>query len=82
MILLAAATSLPEFVTDVSAVRVHAANLAAGDLFGSSLTNMAMLAVRALMSFGRNGIRVVHEAGRIVEGEGSLGLPALGLPSC
>jgi cation:H+ antiporter len=70
-VLLAAATSLPEFVTDVSAVRLDAANLAAGDLFGSSLTNMAILAVLALVSSGRNGIRVVREAARIVEGEGS-----------
>jgi cation:H+ antiporter len=44
-IMLAAATSLPEFVTDVSAVRLNSANLAAGDLFGSSLTNMAILAM-------------------------------------
>jgi cation:H+ antiporter len=50
-VLLAAATSLPEFVTDVSAVKLHAANLAAGDLFGSSLTNMAILAVMALIPF-------------------------------
>src|SRR5215471_17357901 len=47
-VLLAGATSLPEFVTDTSAVRIHAANLAGGDLFGSSLTNMAILAVLAL----------------------------------
>src|SRR5690348_15189438 len=44
-IMLAGATSLPEFVTDVSAVRLNSANLAAGDLFGSSLTNMAILAM-------------------------------------
>jgi cation:H+ antiporter len=44
-LLLAAATSLPEFVTDVNGVRLHAPNLAAGDLFGSSLTNMAFFAV-------------------------------------
>ena len=31
--------------TDVSAVRMHAPNLAAGDLFGSSLANMLILAV-------------------------------------
>ena len=47
-VLLAGATSVPEFVTDTSAVRIHAANLAGGDLFGSSLTNMAILAVLAL----------------------------------
>ena len=43
--LLAGATSLPELATDVSAVRMHAPNLAAGDLFGSSLANMLILAV-------------------------------------
>jgi cation:H+ antiporter len=47
-VLLAGGTSIPEFVTDTSAVRIHAANLAGGDLFGSSLTNMAILAVLAL----------------------------------
>lgn len=44
-VLLAGATSLPEIVTDVSAVRMHAPNLAAGDLFGSSLANMLILAI-------------------------------------
>jgi cation:H+ antiporter len=48
-VLLAGATSVPEFVTDTSAIRIHAANLAGGDLFGSSLTNMAILAVLALL---------------------------------
>jgi cation:H+ antiporter len=44
-VLLAGVTSLPELATDVSAVRLHAPNLAAGDLFGSSLANMLILAV-------------------------------------
>ena len=44
-VLLAGATSLPEVVTDISAVRMHAPNLAAGDLFGSSLANMLILAI-------------------------------------
>jgi cation:H+ antiporter len=43
--LVAGATSIPEIATDVSAVRMHAPNLAAGDLFGSSLANMLILAV-------------------------------------
>jgi cation:H+ antiporter len=37
-------TSLPELVTDVSAVRRGAPELALGDLFGSSMANMAILA--------------------------------------
>jgi len=43
-VLLAAATSLPELATDVSAVRLGAPDLGAGDLFGSSLANMLILA--------------------------------------
>jgi cation:H+ antiporter len=52
-ILLATATSLPELATDITAVRMHAANLAVGDLFGSSLANMLILAV--LDQFARGG---------------------------
>jgi cation:H+ antiporter len=45
MLLVAGATSLPEIVTDVSAAVAHAPDLAVGDLFGSSMANMAILAV-------------------------------------
>lgn len=48
-ILLALGTSLPELVTDVSAVRLGLPNLAAGDLFGSSLANMLILGVIDLL---------------------------------
>lgn len=44
MLLVAAATSLPEIVTDVSAAIADAPDLAVGDLFGSSMANMAILA--------------------------------------
>ncbi|HEX7091806.1 MAG TPA: hypothetical protein VF192_16825 [Longimicrobiales bacterium] len=47
-IFLAAATSLPELTTDLAAVRIGAADLAAGDLFGSSMANMLILAGIAL----------------------------------
>lgn len=43
--LLAGATSLPELATDVAAVRIGASDLAVGDLFGSSLANMLILAL-------------------------------------
>jgi len=49
VMLLATATSLPELATDVAAVRIDAADLAAGDLFGSSMTNMLILALVDLM---------------------------------
>jgi cation:H+ antiporter len=45
MVLVAAATSLPEIVTDVSAALAGSPSLAVGDLFGSSMANMAILAV-------------------------------------
>jgi cation:H+ antiporter len=49
MVLIAAATSLPELVTDVTAVLEGSPDLAVGDLFGSSMANMAVLAVIDLM---------------------------------
>src|SRR5437588_12177569 len=67
-VLLAAATSLPEFVTDVSAVRLHTPNLGAGDLFGSSLTNMAILAVLALISFGPDRNSVTNTGAQVRSG--------------
>jgi cation:H+ antiporter len=51
-LLLAAATSMPELATDVSAVRFGAVNLGAGDLFGSSLANMLILAAIGYVSAG------------------------------
>ena len=44
-VLLAAATSVPELTVDISAVRQGMPDLAAGDLFGSSLMNLLILAV-------------------------------------
>jgi cation:H+ antiporter len=49
-VLLAGATSLPELMTDIAAVRLGAVDLAVGDLFGSSLANMLILALIDLMS--------------------------------
>ena len=46
---LALATSLPELTTDIAAVRLGAPNLAAGDLFGSSMANMLILALVSLV---------------------------------
>jgi cation:H+ antiporter len=48
-VLVAAATSLPELATDVSAVRLGAPDLGAGDLFGSSMANMLVLATLDLV---------------------------------
>jgi cation:H+ antiporter len=44
-IVLAGATSLPELGTSLSAVEIDASDLGVGNLFGSSMANMAILAV-------------------------------------
>lgn len=44
-ILLASATSLPELITAFNSLRQNVPNLTAGDLFGSSMFNMFLLAV-------------------------------------
>jgi cation:H+ antiporter len=56
-VLLASATSLPELATDLSAVRLGAADLAVGDLFGSSMANMLVLAVVDLLHRQRGILR-------------------------
>ncbi len=53
MLLLAGATSLPELATDVTAAVSGAPDLAIGDLFGSSMANMAILAIIDLAHHGR-----------------------------
>lgn len=58
MLLVAAATSLPELATDVSAALGDAPDLAVGDLFGSSMANMAILAVIDLVRRDRVWPRV------------------------
>lgn len=49
-ILVAAATSLPELTTDIHAVRQGNTALAIGDLFGSTMANMLILALADLMT--------------------------------
>lgn len=48
-ILLASATSLPELMVDISAIRMGMPDLAVGDLLGSSLMNLLILAVADVM---------------------------------
>jgi cation:H+ antiporter len=49
-VFLALATSLPELTVDISAVRMGFPDLAVGDLLGSSLFNLLILAVADLMT--------------------------------
>lgn len=61
-ILLAFATSLPELVTDITAAATGAPDLAVADLFGSSMANMAILAIIDLRHRGRvwPGVELGH----------------------
>jgi cation:H+ antiporter len=52
-VVVATVTSLPELVTDVAAVRRGALDLALGDIFGSSMANMAILASVTVAFAGR-----------------------------
>jgi len=52
-ILLAGATSLPELTVDITAVRLGHVDLAAGDLIGSCLMNLLILAVLDLTTYSR-----------------------------
>lgn len=53
-IFLAGATSLPELFVDISAIRNNMPDLAVGDLMGSSLFNLLILAVADLIHRGEN----------------------------
>ena len=52
-ILLAGATSLPEVSVDTNAILIGQPNLAAGDLFGSCLCNLLILAVLDMSHYSR-----------------------------
>ena len=60
-IFLAGATSLPELLVDVSAIRKGMPDLAVGDLLGSSLMNLLILAVADLLH--RNPNKMFSRAG-------------------
>ena len=49
VVMMAAATSLPEIFTDVSAALMDVPDIAAGDLFGSNMANMLILGIIDLM---------------------------------
>ena len=50
-VFLAAATSLPELITSISAFQVGAPDLAAGNLFGSNMVNIVLLALIDLVNY-------------------------------
>jgi cation:H+ antiporter len=70
-VLLAAATSLPEVLTDVNAALLDVPDIGVGDLLGSTLANMLILAVLDLVFAGR---RIFHAVGTDHAQLGALGI--------
>lgn len=58
-LLLATATSLPELLTGINSLDQDAPNLAAGNIFGSNMFNMLLLAVLDVMFYQRRVLRTV-----------------------
>ena len=81
-ILLAGATSLPELTVDIAAVRLNLPDLAVGDLLGSSLMNLLILAALDLSSHSRGKMLSRTAAAHALSGLFSItltGLVGLGL---
>ena len=72
-ILVASATSMPEIVVDIAAVRQGDTALAIGDLFGSSMANMLILGIADLMT---RGARLMTQ---VAVKEGTVGVLAMTL---
>ncbi len=76
-VLLAGATSLPELTVDISAVRLGAADLAVGDLLGSSLMNLLILAILDLTHHSRGRMLSRQAAAHALAGSLAIALTAL-----
>lgn len=75
-VLLAGATSLPELTVDIAAVRLGEADLAVGDLLGSSLMNLLILAVLDLSSYSGGKMLSKQAAAHALSGSLSVALTA------
>jgi cation:H+ antiporter len=75
-VLLAGATSLPELAVDISAIRLNLPNLAVGDLVGSSLMNLLILAVMDLSHHSRGKMLSRAAAAHALSGTLSIALTA------
>jgi cation:H+ antiporter len=76
-ILIAAATSLPEAAVDIHAVRLGNPDLAVGDLMGSSLFNLLILAIADLLHRSPHGAFSRAAAGHALSASLSILLTAL-----
>lgn len=76
-ILIAGATSLPELAIDINAIRLESANMAAGDLFGSSLFNLLILAVLDLTHYSKGQMLSKSSASQALAATTSIALTAI-----
>lgn len=76
-ILIAGATSLPELAIDVTVVRMGSPDLAAGDLIGSSLFNLMILAVLDLTRYSHGQMLSKASARHALAGSVSIALTAI-----
>jgi len=76
-ILLAGATSLPELSVDISAVRTGMADLAFGDLMGSSLFNLMILAILDLSTQSKGRMLSRQAARHALSGNLSVAIVAV-----
>jgi cation:H+ antiporter len=76
-VLLAGATSLPELTVDISAIRQGMADLAVGDLLGSSLMNLLILAALDLSHRSRGRMLSRQAAAHALAGLVSTSLATL-----
>ena len=76
-LLLAAVTSLPELSVDIAAIRSGYIDLAAGDLFGSSLMNLLILAIVDLSI--RSGRKMLSREGAAHALSATLGIAVTSL---
>ena len=76
-VLLAGATSLPELTVDLSAIRLNLPDLAVGDLVGSSLMNLLILAVMDLSHRSRGRMLSRAAAAHALSGTLTIALTAL-----
>ncbi|MCC7418725.1 MAG: sodium:calcium antiporter [Planctomycetaceae bacterium] len=76
-VLLAGTTSLPEITVDISAIRMGMPDIAVGDLLGSSLANLAILALLDLSNHSQGKMLSRQAAAHALSGSLSAALTAI-----
>ena len=79
-ILLAGATSLPELVTSITAVRIDAPSLSWGNILGANMLNMATLSVM-LAIFLKTNFSVIQQREQLIVGSLAIGLTVIAVVS-